>query len=107
MPASPPPTPLAIAIAAGDMAAAIRALDACLGDAGSGAGPTSPRARAAALANRALCHERLGMHRKAIKVRMWLVGGGCRGRGVGARRAGQGGKRARSFFSLPLLNLLP
>ena len=70
---SPQPTPLAIAIATGDLAGAIRALDTSLGGGSAdGAGPStaaSAPGRASALANRALCHERLGMHRKAIKVR--------------------------------------
>ena len=74
----PPPLPspaLAAAIAAGDLASAIRALDASLGEGGgsgsgngAGSGAQSTAATAATLANRALCHERLGMHRKAIKA---------------------------------------
>ena len=47
----------------------VAALDASLANASSSAAPAAPAASAAVLANRALCHERLGMQRKAIKVR--------------------------------------
>lgn len=64
----PPPGALASAIAAGDLAAAIKALDLALSEPGAGGGAGRP----AVLANRALLHERLGLHRKAVKVRVWV-----------------------------------